>query len=180
MENIQNQEPVIIVGEPELAPSELVPILIPRTFKYGLYELSTNQQSNLGTNKHIEFDIKTSGSLNPPSEGMGQEKGIIHLEGGKTYKITGAFVFNHSFYTGQTQVQIYDKTNEIFIGKRFYSVAVGDGAYWGTTWGVQPSLIAIIKPETDIIIEARIIYTDSAILLEKNYSWLLIEEYAGV
>lgn len=145
------------------------------SFKYGRYTLSADQTSHLAVGNHIEFDTY-QGSLGGLSTGSGQENGIITLPAGKTYKITGSFGVNHSS-AGNTVIQAYNRTASAFIGNHCCYISQNSG----TTQSIQPTLLTIITPTVDTEIDIRFtIVTNTSILYNNYYSWLLIEEYGGV
>jgi len=143
------------------------------SFKYGLYELSANQTSNLADGNHVEYDT-TSGSLGGLSTGSGQANGIITLTGGKTYKITCELRLGFSGNTGITAMWIYDRTNSTMVRTSvFYAVTNG------TNNSGSHVLWAIISPSTNIDIDIRIANPTALTSIASLYNFLLIEEYAG-
>jgi hypothetical protein len=143
------------------------------SFKYGLYSLSADQSSNLSVENHIEFN-NVQGSLPAPSTGSGQANGIITLPAGRTYKISGAFQTNHSA-AGLAQIQIYNRTSSSYIGFMTASVSMN----YNTPNAMQPTLLAIITPSTNIDIDARINGAINLSIIQSELTWLLIEEYGG-
>lgn len=143
------------------------------SFKYGLYTLSANQTSNFAVNDHIEFNT-TQGSLGGLSTGSGQANGIITLLAGKTYKITGDFMFLHSA-AGSTGVEIYDRTNSTYLGiaNTIYSMNST------STFSSQQTVLAIVTPTTNIDIDIRFHQVVNTSRVQASLTYLLIEEYSG-
>jgi len=150
-----------------------LPYFSNNSFKYGLYSLSTNQTTNLITGNHIELDT-SEGSLGGLSTGTGQNNGIITLPAGKTYKITGSFLFNHSI-AGATTLQLYDRTNSSYFGFRAISYSMA----YNTNFADKPFLFGIISPQTNTEIDVRLYGASNTSTAYTAFSWLLIEEYGG-
>lgn len=146
------------------------------SFKYGLYKLSANQATNLAVGNHIEFDT-VQGSLPAPSLGSGQQRGIITLLAGQTYKLTG--LLNADFLTpSAVAFSFYDRTNNILIGNAGSVVSVSV-AY--SNCGMQPTVSAVVYAATDIEIDLRIISIagGSPDIMEYTSTSVLVEEYGG-
>ncbi|OGI00319.1 MAG: hypothetical protein A2Y25_01670 [Candidatus Melainabacteria bacterium GWF2_37_15] len=170
----------IKVGDGSTAWNSLSYYGVGASFKYGLYTLSSDQTSNISANNHIEFNT-SHGSLGGLSTGSGQQNGIITLTGGKTYKITGAFLFRHSS-AGATQVQVYDRTNSTYISG---SCAV-NSMNSSSNHSSVPVFIGIITPASNIDIEVRFTSISNTDMVLSGYTshlsgytHLLIEEYGG-
>ena len=144
------------------------------SFKDGLYTLSANQTGNVSINNHIEFNTLAQGSLNTPSTGSGQDNGIITLAGGKTYKISGAFMVGFST-SGSATIGIYDRTNSTYLGQYSHHYSINAPSLNAD----QPTLLAIITPVSNIDIDARFYQSSNASSIFSSNSWLLIEEYGG-
>ncbi len=145
------------------------------SFKYGEYALSADQASNVATNNHIEFDTLVDGSLNAPSTGSGQAKGIITLPAGKTYKIQLILRAIYSNPGGLT-VQMYNRTTSTGFGMQIGAVS---STYSSTNSSNGCTLVAFITTTTDIDIEARITGNQWGTTISSNYTRLIIEEYGG-
>ncbi len=144
------------------------------SFKYGEYGLSADQSSNLGANKHIEFDTLLNGSLNPPSTGTGQEKGTITLPAGKTYKIQLITQSVHN-PTGELRFRMYNETASDYFGMVCMSMSVG----YNDIGSFNGQLVSFITTTVDTDINARIIISTRPVKIDDATTRLIIEEYAG-
>ncbi len=144
------------------------------SFKYGEYGLSPDQSSNLGVNKHIEFDTLINGSLNPPSTGIGQENGTITLPAGKTYKIQ---LIVHTTYnpTGELRFRMYNETASEYFGMACMSASVG----YNDSGSFNGQLVSFITTTVDTDINARIFVSTRPAKIDNSPTRLIIEEYAG-
>jgi hypothetical protein len=145
-------------------------------FKYGYYTLSNYQTSNLATGNHVELDT-SFGTLGGLSTGTGQEKGIITLTGGKTYKISANAAIIFSDINGYGSLHIFDRTNNVMIGSVFtYNLSVSSLVKMSS----NENILVFVHPETDINIDLRIGAGSSMLNITKDHSWLFIEEYPNV
>lgn len=145
------------------------------SFKYGWYTLSSHQTSNLSLDNHVEFDT-ASGSLDGLSTGVGQEKGIITLPAGKTYKLSGTALLSFT-NQGVAGLSLYNITTASFIGNPAYYLSVTNAS----NGSIQPNFFGIITTTVDTEIELRINYSATNLgLINADYVYLLIEEYAGI
>lgn len=142
-------------------------------FKYGLYTLSADQTSNFAVGNHIEFDT-CQGSLGGLSTGTGQQKGIVTLEGGKTYKIIST-LGTHCSAAGYGITKIYDRTNSVYCGFGTPNATLN----WIDNECPPCYSIAIISPSNNIDIDLRIQTSSGNWTKVYAGSSMLIEEYGG-
>ena len=147
------------------------------SFGYGLYSMSANQTNSFSVGSHVEWDIKNSGSLASPTTGTGQEKGIITLKAGKTYKITTCLTANFLDSNGCLYYRVYDRTHSQYLGFAGLALPASSPQHASPT----EDMLCIVTPETDIDIDIRFetIAGTMTLVIGYTYGWLLIEEYGG-
>lgn len=147
------------------------------SFKYGKYILSADQTSNLAAGDHVEWDTLASGSLNVPSTGSGQAKGIITLPANKTYKLRSYLLFGFSGATGTNTYILYDRTNGIQIGLQSLMKPPSSTSNNFSSYYIIEAEITVGGTPVDI--DVRFNTSTACTSLYKDYTQLYIEEYGG-